>query len=301
MGRIKTWFRYTPFLAFVIDIIALLISFISLESVSSSFFYKILYCIKSIRFELIVILLAVCIWIVIRYIFARQSPFLNVFMVCALVYTGLVAEPLFVSLAKGRYYYYNERLYQMNLQSYPLEHANNAFNRKEYSRALEQYKLALEVSPHSRVNKTIEQRMNSITQHRSIAEKLFDQLHINGFEQRVSVDQLNTLYFCYYLTNDLFYKDHIDYYEKIIRDAIANYAELYDACQNTDNQRIMALYNEYGWCFFEPGQQLYIEEYKNHKMRRLTEFVLSEDCNRAQIRLKESWLYKGETYAETLY
>lgn len=301
-GVAKNIIKYPLLFALTVDIVALVVSLISLESVSSVFWYKVVYTIKHVRFELLLLLLVITLCLAIVRYYPSFNRTTKLFFYCTLVYTLIEASPFMLSLAKGRYYFHNNDLLSLSVQRQSLHRANAALRAKRYSEASKHYKVAIELSPGSHYNHSIQRRVNTIERRLEAARKLFEISQIQEAEDRIKIDQLNTLYYCYYLTKDGFYQDCLEHYEEVIRIALANYSDLHQACRLGEEAECQRLFEAYGWCYFEPEQIEYITRINDRSvvLGRISNFVLSENPESARRRLHGSWIHNGDVDVEIL-
>lgn len=279
--------------AVAIDLLGILVSFLVDTNITNAMLAKLVFLTYCVRFELICILLVLCLAYFCGYIYAKypDSRREKLWTLFGSLVLGLCisASPL-LHYAKARYFYFNRQLYQYEAQKKYLNDAIAHYRNEQWDECLKDLNMAQAFySDNKFTNKLADRMKENITFVHDYSNNLFE-LYIRPSRSVITYESFHCAHTLSKLYPQKYQLIFDDYFARLM-DAELAYSDLYKAVQKDDYSTCHSLIMEHGWFWFEPTLNARFS-YDNEKyiMPLLHQYVDNEDMNDGIERLEKYWL-----------
>ena len=280
--------------ALVVYLIPIILSAFANDNITNEKLrHVVLFC-YSIRFELVLILIAsVFLYvfiIVVKRLIKRDRYWLNTAILVSCI---LVVLPVcYINLRRivfDRRTYYENNYHQSQIQYLPFIKANELFSNGEFEKAKDYYDIVKSLQRDGYYSHAAEERIQYIDKVIEFRETLYSYFNPDT-QAHLSLTDYRGLYFLKEAFPGSF-KYEYDLATTKVEQAIAKYDQLYNAVNEHNYDLVQELISENGWCWFEQELfDLFTLDGKEIVMKRLDEYVSMEPLDHAFARLRNKWI-----------
>lgn len=295
----KKWIRRIGKFGFIttlgVELLGLLFSTLINTALKDTSLNSIIYYSYGFRFELVALLIVTififCVFVIYKMTAVYQKR-TRLFVLLVLVWIVSISLPEIIPFIKTRYYYYNSKIYNVDIQSLPLNKAKDLYEQKDWDDCLKALNEAKSITGNNAYyysnNIEIEKGIRLVTKYIDYSEILW-----NSYLESDDTILTKRDYFYIRTISNLYPNKYRSIYLSMydsINNAINDVPLLYKSVEKEDICQCKELIQKYGWCWFEPTVYcMFVKENDDELLIKLSHYINEFSILEMKQRLLSVW------------